>query len=135
MEEGLRLVHVDALAGELDRRLEELSPRQRPVAAVRGLEAGHQTGHGDRLLADVEHLRRGVAEVDHELLHLGERARRHGEEAVEHDAPRRPRNEEEAAAGRPRERALGDEGRKHSSDTGVDRVAALCEYGGTQLRP
>ena len=85
VQERLRVVHANALTRELDRRLEEIRPRKQSVAGVSRLQAGHETGDGDRLLADVEHLRRGVGEVDHELLHRPERSRRHREEAVEHD--------------------------------------------------
>ena len=73
MEERLRLADVDAAAGELERGLEQLRPGHAAEAAVRRLEPGKQTGNRDRRLAHVEHLRRGVAEVDHDLLHLAER--------------------------------------------------------------
>ena len=73
VQERLRLADVDAAAGELDRRLDELRPRQAAEAAMRLLEPGEEPGHGDRAQADVEDLRRGVGEVDHELLHLAER--------------------------------------------------------------
>ena len=84
MEKALLVRLVEPGTGELDRRLDELGPRDAAESAMCLLEAGNEPGHGDGALADVEDLRRGVAEVDHDLLHLAERLRRRGEEAVEH---------------------------------------------------
>ena len=95
---------------------------------MRLLEPGDEAGHGDRALADVEDLRRGVAEVDHDLLHLAERPRGHGEEAIEHGRLAVEPGEQEAAAGRAGQRPLGHSGRKRGYDAGVDRIAAVREH-------
>src|SRR2546430_1041011 len=61
---GLRARELDPVAGELDRRSDELRPRPRPVRAVRRLEARGSAGDGGRRRADVEDLRRRAVEVD-----------------------------------------------------------------------
>ena len=113
-------------AARLDRGLDELRPRHAPEAAMRLLEAGDEPGHGDRAFADVVALRR-VAEVDREVLELAERARRCGEEAVEQGHLPVDPAEEEAAAGRAGQRALGHGRRERGRDARVDGVSALLE--------
>ena len=54
---------------ELERGLEQRSPREPPVARVRLRQPGDEPGNGDRSGADVKDLRRRVAEVDHHLVH------------------------------------------------------------------
>ena len=58
---GLGRVELDAVAGELDRRRDELAPGQRAERAVRLLEAGERARHRARGSADVEDLRRAAA--------------------------------------------------------------------------
>ena len=112
----------------VDRRLDEVRPLARREALVDLLEPGEEAGHRDRAVADVEHLRPGVAEVDDELLHLAEPALGHPEEAVEHRRlAARLVDEREAAAGRARERPFGDERRERGCEERVDRVAAVAQ--------
>ncbi len=133
MQEELRLGRVEPQRGELDRGLDELRPRHAPEAAMRLLEAGDEAGHGDRALADVVALRR-VAEVDREILELAERMRGRGEEAVEQGHLAVDPAEEEAAAGRAGQRALGHGRRERCGDARVDGVPALLEDAARRLR-
>src|SRR5439155_13732635 len=68
----LPVVELDAIARELDRGLEEVTPRQASERLVRGLKpecgAGNRAGRG----ADVKALRRAAAEVDVDVFHQGE---------------------------------------------------------------
>ncbi len=54
----LRPGELDAVAGELDRRLQELAPGQPSVARVQRLEPGRRSRHGARSRADPEDLGR-----------------------------------------------------------------------------
>ena len=126
MEEELRLGRVEAQRRNPDRRLDELRPRHAPEAAMRLLEAGEESRDGDRALADVVALRR-IAEVDREVLDLAEGARWRGEEAVEQGHLAVDPAEEEAAAGRTGQRALGHGRRESGSDARIDGVPALLE--------
>jgi hypothetical protein len=87
---GLARAQLDAVAGELRRRRDQLRPGQLPVAAVRGVEARERTRHRVRGGADAEHLRRAAAcELDVHLFHRSGRLPgakpepRHGDEEVE----------------------------------------------------
>ena len=110
VQERARLVAGDALAGELERRLDEVGPRLGREAPVRDLQSRQQTGHGDGAVADVERLRAGVLEVDEHLVHLAQALRRRREEAVEQ---RRlvpfGVDEQQTPAGRPGQRPLRHE--------------------------
>ena len=129
VQERARLVALEALARQRDRRLDEVAPLARREAAVDLLETGEEPGDRDRALADVEDLRPGVAEVDDELLHLAEPARRNLEEAVEH---RRLAgglvDEREAASGRARERPFRDECGERGCEQRVDGVPAVAQH-------
>ena len=128
MQEQALLVALEPLARERDRRVDELAHSARREALVDDLEAGEQSRHGDRSLADVEHLRAGVAEVDEQLLHLPEAAVGDPEEAVEHRRrAARLVHERESAAGRPRQRPLGHEGGERRGEERIDGVAALAQ--------
>ena len=100
-EKRLGGLGLDAALSELERGDEEPLPWKPPASGVRLLEACEQPGHGDGGFPDVEHLRRRVAEVDDDLLHLLRPARRDGEEAVESDRLRSwlPEQDEAAARG------------------------------------
>ena len=84
VEERARVVPLETFSRQRDGRIDELAPLPRRVATVDLLQPGQEPRNRDRALADVEHLRPGVAEVDEELLHLAEARGRHAEEAVEH---------------------------------------------------
>ena len=133
VEEALLVGGVDPGTGKLDRRLNELGPRDAPEPAVRLLEPCHEPGYRHGALADVEDLRRRVAEVDHDLLHLAERLQGCGEEAIEHRRLSLEPREEEAAAGRAGQWPLGHSGRKRGYDAGIDRIAAVREHARTCL--
>ena len=133
MEEPLLVGGVEPGAGELDRRLNELGPRNAPEQAVRLLEPCHEPRHRDGARADVEDLRRRVAEVDHDLLHLAERPRRRCEEAIEHRRLAVEPGEQEATARRAGQWPLGHSGRKRGYDACVDRIAAVREHARTCL--
>ena len=101
------LVALEARLGEANRRLDEVRPGAGREAAVDLLEARQEARHRDGAVADVEHLRAGIAEVDDELLHLAEPRCRDAEEAVEHrGGAARLVDEREAASGRAGQRAL-----------------------------
>ena len=104
-----------------------------PKQAVCLLEPGDEPGYRDGARPDVEDLRRGVAEVDHDLLHLAERLRGCGEEAIEHRRLAVEPGEQEAAARRAGQGPLGHSRRKGGYDTGVDRIAAVREHARTCL--
>ena len=128
VQEHALLVPLEALARDRDGRLDELSPLARRESTMDRLEPGQQAGHGDGALADVEHLRPRVAEVDDELLHLAEARRRHTEEAVEHGRrAARLVHEREPAAGRAGERPLGHERGERRGEERVHRVPALAQ--------
>ena len=133
VEDALLVGRVEPGTGKLDRRLNELGPRNAPEAAVRLLEPRHEPGYRHRALADVEDLRRRVAEVDHDLLHLAERPRGCREEAIEHRRLSLEPGKQEAAARRSGQGALGHCGRKRGYDAGVDRIAAVREHARTCL--
>ena len=94
---------------------------------MRFLESRDEPGHRDRARADVEDLRRGVAEVDDDLVHLSERTRRRGEEAIEHGRLAVEPREQEAAARGAGQRAFGDGCGKRGYDARVDCIAAFRE--------
>ena len=100
---------------------------------MRLLEAGDEPRHRDRALADVVALRR-VAEVDRDVLDLAERAGRRGEEAIEQGHLAVDPAEEEAAAGRAGQRALGHGRREGGRDARIDGVPALLEHAARRLR-
>ena len=128
VQERARLVAHEALPRERDRGLDEVAPLARREAPVGLLEPGEEPGHRDRALADVEHLRPRVAEVDDELLHLAEACGRDAEEAVEHGRlAARLVDEHEPAAGRAGQRPFGDERRERGGEERVDRVPALAQ--------
>ena len=133
MEEALLVGGVEPGTGKLDRRLNELGPRNAPEQAVRLLEPCHEPGYRHGARADVEDLRRRVAEVDHDLLHLAERPRRCREEAIEHRRLALEPGEQEAAARRAGQGPLGHSGRKRGYDAGIDRIAAVREHARTCL--
>jgi hypothetical protein len=113
---------------ELQRRGEERGPGEAAATLVGLGQARQQPGHRDGRVADVEDLRRRVREVDLDLVHLAERRRRDGKEAVE-DERILPRlgEQDEATARRSCKRALGHEGRERRRERGVDARAALAE--------
>ena len=122
------LVAFEAPLGEADRRLDEVRPGAGREAAVDLLEARQEARHRDGAVADVEHLRSGIAEVDDELLHLAEPRCRDAEEAVEHrGGAARLVDEREAASGRARQRAFRDESRESSAEQSIDGVPALAQ--------
>ena len=120
MQEALGLGRVEALARELDRRLEQLRPRHAPEAAMRLLEPRDEPGHGDGALTDLVALRR-VAEVDREVIDLAQGAGRRGEEGVEQGHLALDPAEEEAAASRPGQRAFGNGRREGSREARIER--------------
>ena len=76
----------------------------------------------------MEDLRRRIREVDFDLVHLAERRRRDGKEAVEDRRLLLGLGEQdEATACRPGQRAFGHEGREHRREGRVDARAALAE--------
>ena len=109
VEQRLRLRHHDALPRELDRRRDELLPRQRAVRPMRGREPGDGARHRARRMPDEEALRRLRAlEGNVDRVHLAlspsrPPLTRRGDEEVE-QPPRavvRPVDEHEAAGSRP----------------------------------
>ena len=105
-----------------------------PCCSCASARPGHEPGHGDRRVPDVEHLRRRVAEIDQHLVHGALRARRNGEEAVEQ---RRlsagVAEEQKAAACRSRQRPFGDERCQGGSDDGVDGIPSARQSPRTRL--
>ena len=88
MQVRLAGVELDAVACQLDRRPEEVTPRQPAERLVRRLEPERRAGHRTRGGADVEDLRRAAAEVDVHAIHVRELALvepepGHGDEEVE----------------------------------------------------
>ena len=82
-------------------------------------------------------LRRAAGEVDHDLVHRhGRAAARDGGEEVVQGRPllARAMDEQEAAAARPGQRALGDPGGRARGDRGVDGVPARLEHVGAGPR-
>src|SRR5204863_2047756 len=67
---GRRARELDAAPGKLDRRREQLAPRQPAEGPVCRLEAGDRTGNGAGRRPDPERLRRRLAEADVDDLHL-----------------------------------------------------------------
>ena len=70
----LSVVQLDPVPREVDRRPEELAPRERAEGAMRLLQADRRAGDRARGGADVEGLGRAAAEVDVDAVHLGELA-------------------------------------------------------------
>ncbi len=132
VQEALRLAHVHARAGELDRRLDQLLPGHLTESSVRLAQSGEQARDRDRPVADVIALRRR-AEVHREVLDLAQRLGRDGEEAVEKRRPAANMNEQEAATGRPGQRPLGHERRAGGRDARVDGVSTAFEHPGARL--
>ncbi len=136
----LPVVELDAIARELDRGLEEVTPRQASERLVRGLEpecgAGNRAGRG----ADVKALRRAAAEVDVDVFHQGElgvvaEARDRDEEVEDaRTAVARTVDEHEAACAGAGERALRHPRHERGRDGGVDRVAASLQRPRARLR-
>src|SRR5262249_53180953 len=130
----LSLVELHAVARELDRRLEELAPRQAPERAVRGLEPERRARDRTRRRADVEPLRRAAAEVDVDVIHAAERAPvaepGDGDEVVE-DARAlvtRAVHEHEGAGARAGEGAFCNPRDGGRADGCVDGVAAGLQH-------
>ena len=134
VEERARVVPLEPFPCERDGRLDELAPLPRGEATVNLLQPRQQPRNRDRPLADVEHLRPGVAEVDEVLLHLAEPRGRHAEEAIEHRRlAARLVHEGEAATRRPGQWALGHERGERSGEERVDRIPALTQHARTGL--
>ena len=121
---------------ELDRRLEQLRPRQAAVGGVDRPEPRSRAGHGARGLADPEHLgRRAVAaKADIDRVHRGAFRRPPAESGRGDEEVGEPRrtpigghHEREAARTRPGQRALGNPAGKRRSHARIDRIAALFE--------
>ncbi len=129
MEVRLALRDLEAPVGELDRRLHEVSPRQRAVGAVHGLQAGGGAGNGARLRPDPEELRLRALEDDGDRLRLGPRAARDGDEEVEDAGPAVSRgvDEHEPAATWPGQGTLGHPGSEPGRNAGIDRIAASLQ--------
>src|SRR5438067_8708223 len=114
VQEGLRLRELVPLARDGDCRLEQAPPRQGRVGAVRRLEPGDRPGNADGGSADPEDLGCPPVELDVDRLHLAQGASEaltgnRDEEIVQADSPRgRLADEQEAAAARTGEGALGD---------------------------
>ncbi len=136
VEMRLRPRERNAAAGELDRGLQQLAPRQPSVGPVNRLEACSRARNGAGGLADPEDLRRVAvaAEPDVDRVHL--RTPRHRsatpgrrDEKVRH--PRRPPvrggDQGEATRPRPGQRALGYPGGERGRHAGVGGVPALFE--------
>ena len=136
----LAVVELDAVARELDRRLEEVAPGEASERLVRRLEpecrARNRAGGG----ADVKALRRAAAEVDVDVIHQRELAlvAETGDRDEEVEYARalvaRAVHEHEAAGARPGERAFRDPGDERGSDGGVDCVAAGLQDACARLR-
>ena len=106
MQRRALLVALEAARARARSRVDEIGPGSGREPTVHLLEPREQARDRDGALADVEDLRARVAEVDEELLHLAEAARRHAEEAVEHRRrAARLVHEREAAARRARSAA------------------------------
>ena len=134
MEERLLRADLDALTCERERRRGEHLPREPSHAGVGVDKTVNEPRNGDRRLADVEELRRGIAEIDHDLVHRAARARRDGEEAI--DGNRLPvgaSQEEEPTPRRPGQRPLGDEAGEGGRHDGVDRRSSLAQGPGSRL--
>jgi hypothetical protein len=115
VEVRLRGAHLDAVARELDGRLEQDPPRKCPEEPVRLLEAGRGPGDGARGGTDPELLSRPAREVHVHHLHGGALAGREAETGGGGEEVEQARStvggavdEHEAAASRPGKRALGD---------------------------
>src|SRR5712691_6582132 len=72
MQVRLAVVQLDAVPRKLDRRREQVAPRQLAERLLRGLETDYGAGHSTRGGADVEDLRRAAAEVHVHPIHLRE---------------------------------------------------------------
>ena len=137
VQKPLGLVQKHAAPGELNGRLEQDGPGQACVEAVSLREPGDGTGDCARCCADQERLCGRPVEGDIDLFHghsvlVRETLSRHRHEEVEHrvGAPSTcsgPVHEQEAAAARAGQRALGDPGDTGSCDAGIDRVSAFGE--------
>src|SRR5262249_24908688 len=73
VEVRLLTSELEAVIGELDRRLDETRPRERAERAVRRLEPRRAPGHGARSRTDVEDLCGFAVEVHVDRLHLRRR--------------------------------------------------------------
>ena len=134
VQEQALLVALEPVARERDRRVDEHPPLPGREAFVDELEPCEQSGDRDGSLADVEHLRTRVPEVDEQLLHLPEARLRDPEEAVEHRRrATRLVHESEAAPCRPGQRPFGHEGGERRGEERIDGVAALAEDAGAGL--
>ena len=128
VEERARVVALETLPRERDRRLHEVGPVPCGKASVTLLEPRQQPRHRDGALPDVEHLRARVAEVDDQLLHLAEPGGRDAEEAVEHRRlAARSWTSAKPPPLRPGQRPFGDERGERRREERVDRVAALAQ--------
>ena len=134
VEECLLRADLDSLPCKRERRRREQLPRQPSHPCVGVDETLDEPRNGDRRLADVEELRRGIAEIDHDLVHRAARASRDRKEAI--DGNRLPvgtSQEEEPTPRRPGQRAFGDksgQGRRHH---GVHRRPSLAQGPGSCL--
>jgi len=137
----LRPVQLDALAGRLDRRLEERLPGALPEDAVCRLEPDRRTRHGTRGRADAEDLRCVAVELDVDLFHLGRLAGAQAASRKLHEEVQQPVgsvaravDEHEAAAARTGERALGHPRHRGRRDARIDGVPAFPENLGARFR-
>ena len=140
VQERLRLVQRDAVAGVLDRGLEQHPPGQAAEAPVRLAEPGRRARDRTRGRADPVELAGLRREVDRHLVHLAGCAARQpeardGDEVVEqaNRAVAGLVDEHEAARAGAGERALGNPGDERRGDAGVDRVPALGQCSGSRL--
>ena len=142
MHVRLRAGQLDTASRKLDRRREQLLPRQATVGAVRSLEPGDRARHGTRRRPDQERLgRRRLAEPDVDDLHLAALPPLETEPGGGDEEIREPRraiaravDQHEAARAGSRQRALGGRSGEGCRDARVDRVSSLCERTRAGLR-
>ena len=136
MQVRLRLRQHEAGAGELDRRRDQLAPRQRrePRGAPRRARRPRPAPRRRRRRCGRPATTRASKSTSTESISASARAGgargRDGDEVVETRVGLvgRPVDEHEPARARPGERALGDPGREGGSDAGVDGVSAVRQH-------
>jgi hypothetical protein len=139
---GLGPIQLEAAAGELDRRLQQLGPWQPTVGPVQRFQACRGAGDGIRCLADPEDLSRvavaSEADVDRVHGRAGGRraatARCRDEEIGDPGGPPVAGNDQgEPAGAGPGQGAFRHPARKCGRHTGIDGVSALLEHPSTRL--
>jgi hypothetical protein len=108
VQKRLTFVDVDAASRDLDRGRHNIAPRQTSVPAVDFFQSRRRPRDRAGTFADAEVLVLVPRERHGDLFGGGPCSARNGDEEVQQSGHSRCVHEHEAAAARPRERALGD---------------------------